>query len=485
MVESSPAHSGLIGFFGMEEFSVQKLGVLWGASYENLVPELLECSKTLSAYTTKIPAGAEYTRKYSVNPTSKRRVEAISQRLGRLAERIIRLNGSHLTPNGDLHDRINDVVECVDLILRRVHRISKFAQSASAMMVRKRGIHDGVVGTDLYSQLQKLRRIEAPISAPLKHASPPQPTEAIDFGPNFTFSFCPKILNKPHGLTDFDFVATRSLAQENKRLWAKAIGLQSIVQVPPSTDAKLLKRLTSMVGGPPKGLIPVPNPYENEIKAVIDLQNGSEDRWGYEVKVVDILYKPNVPNPPQPLKDSPNVVIVRDAPALEQFISDIFSRNSRVVAVDVEHHSEWSYRGITCLIQLSDAEQDYIVDPLQFAGDITILNQILCCPTIVKVLHGSRYDVVWLQKKCGLYLVNTFDTFFASKVLATPGGHSLSNLVDVYCKVQLDKAERLCDWRTRPLNPQRIKYARSDTHYLIFVFECMRNQILTRTNENA
>jgi len=38
-------------------------------------------------------------------------------------------------------------------------------------------------------------------------------------------------------------------------------------------------------------------------------------------------------------------------------------------------------------------------------------------PGIVKILHGADYDVLWLQRDCGLYLINMFDTGLAARAL--------------------------------------------------------------------
>ena len=45
------------------------------------------------------------------------------------------------------------------------------------------------------------------------------------------------------------------------------------------------------------------------------------------------------------------------------------------------------------------------------------LNEIFADPNIVKVFHGSRNDMLWLQRDFGVYVVNLFDTFFAAKKL--------------------------------------------------------------------
>ena len=43
------------------------------------------------------------------------------------------------------------------------------------------------------------------------------------------------------------------------------------------------------------------------------------------------------------------------------------------IAVDLEHHSFRSFQGLTCLMQLSDREEDYVVDVLKlraFVGPV-------------------------------------------------------------------------------------------------------------------
>ena len=48
------------------------------------------------------------------------------------------------------------------------------------------------------------------------------------------------------------------------------------------------------------------------------------------------------------------------------------------IGVDVEHHNYRSFLGITCLIQISTIEKDYIVDPFPLwkDGHLTNLNEI-------------------------------------------------------------------------------------------------------------
>lgn len=90
-------------------------------------------------------------------------------------------------------------------------------------------------------------------------------------------------------------------------------------------------------------------------------------------------------------------------------------------------------------------------------------------------------DILWLQKDFGIYVVNMFDTGQASKQLNF-AHYSLAFLMKHYCKVEVNKKYQLADWRIRPLDSEMVKYAREDTHYLPYIYDCMRNALLDAGN---
>ncbi|KAG7258399.1 hypothetical protein CRUP_028440, partial [Coryphaenoides rupestris] len=132
-------------------------------------------------------------------------------------------------------------------------------------------------------------------------------------------------------------------------------------------------------------------------------------------------------------------------------------------AVDLEHHSYRTFQGLTCLMQISTREQDYIIDTLELRSELYLLNEVFTNPAIVKVFHGADSDVEWLQKDLGLYLVTMFDTHQASRAL-NHARHSLDHLLKQLCGVDSDKRFQLADWRIRPLPDEMFEYARADTH---------------------
>ncbi|CAI5706755.1 unnamed protein product [Peronospora farinosa] len=162
---------------------------------------------------------------------------------------------------------------------------------------------------------------------------------------------------------------------------------------------------------------------------------------------------------------------------LVQMMKSLTAAETRAIAVDLEHHSYRSYMGLTCLMQISTAREDFLVDTLALRGKLEMLNQVFCDPEKVKVLHGSDMDILWLQRDLGLYVVNLFDTGRAARLLQYPR-FSLAYMLKRHCNVDADKQYQLADWRTRPLDKNMVKYAREDTRYLLFIYDRLKKELL-------
>ena len=97
-------------------------------------------------------------------------------------------------------------------------------------------------------------------------------------------------------------------------------------------------------------------------------------------------------------------------------------------------------------------------------------------------------DMIWLQRDLGLYVVGLFDTFHASRALGYPK-NSLAYLLKHFANFDAAKQYQMADWRIRPLPGEMFDYARSDTHFLLYIYDNMRNELidkssLSQTGEN-
>ena len=177
--------------------------------------------------------------------------------------------------------------------------------------------------------------------------------------------------------------------------------------------------------------------------------------------------------------DETLLVMVKDPSDIQLLIEDL--KRYKEIAVDLEHHSYRSFQGITCLMQISTGDTDYLIDTLSLRSELHELNEIFTKSTILKVFHGADLDIQWLQRDLSLYIVNMFDTHQAAKQLNLPY-LSLAYLLKHYCNVDPDKHFQMADWRIRPLPEKLIKYAREDTHYLLYIKDLLKNSLIDVAN---
>lgn len=131
-------------------------------------------------------------------------------------------------------------------------------------------------------------------------------------------------------------------------------------------------------------------------------------------------------------------------------------------------------------MQISTRTADYVLDALVLREKLELLNTVFTDPNILKVFHGSSYDVTWMQRDLSLYVVNMFDTYEAAKELKLDA-LSLYALVKQYYGLDLDKSmQTQADWRVRPLPSNLMCYARQDTHYLLYMYDMLRNMLIDR-----
>ncbi|HOL50057.1 MAG TPA: HRDC domain-containing protein, partial [bacterium] len=145
------------------------------------------------------------------------------------------------------------------------------------------------------------------------------------------------------------------------------------------------------------------------------------------------------------------------------------------IAFDIEGNSLYSYHSKICLIQVSTRSENFIIDPLKIKNTY-VLNEVFTNPHIVKVLHGSVYDVQMLYQHSGIIINNLFDTQIAAHFLGEKKT-GLANLLEKHFHVHLDKRHQKSNWGIRPLTPEMLDYATSDTKYLLPLADRLREDL--------
>ncbi|KAH6615606.1 ribonuclease H-like domain-containing protein [Chaetomium sp. MPI-SDFR-AT-0129] len=212
----------------------------------------------------------------------------------------------------------------------------------------------------------------------------------------------------------------------------------------------------------------------------------SQYKHPYEHEIASMRYPAEVYQRCEPTKyppiDHTQAVWVDTFEDVLEMLEEL--KKAKEIAIDLEHHDYRSYNGLLSLMQISTRDKDWIVDTLvPWRHKLEVLNEVFADPKIVKVLHGGFMDIIWLQRDLGLYVVGLFDTFYASDTLGY-ARKSLAFLLKKFVDFDADKKYQLADWRIRPLPQEMLYYARSDTHFLLYIYDMVRNELVQLASQN-
>jgi exosome complex exonuclease RRP6 len=222
---------------------------------------------------------------------------------------------------------------------------------------------------------------------------------------------------------------------------------------------------------------------EQSIQTAEDGDGTSYYKHPYQQEIEQYTYPPQVrvhadPIPYLPF-ESTTATFVEDEKALEEMVEEL--KKAREIAVDLEHHDYRTYVGIVSLMQISTRDKDWIIDTLKpWRRKLERLNEVFADPKILKVLHGAQSDIIWLQRDLGVYIIGLFDTYHAARALHYQGA-GLAFLLYKFVNFNAQKQYQLADWRIRPLPQEMFDYARSDTHFLLHIYDCVRNELISNS----
>ena len=166
-------------------------------------------------------------------------------------------------------------------------------------------------------------------------------------------------------------------------------------------------------------------------------------------------------------------LLLADDSALKDFVDEL--KEQACVALDTEAASYHRYVDRIYLIQISSASRTAIVDPLAVTN-LKPIGRLLADPSVEVVFHDADYDLRVLDRDYGFRAKRLFDTRIAAQLLGEPSV-GLGPLLDKYFSVKVNKKLQRADWSRRPLTPEMITYAASDTAYLISLRDKLRQSL--------
>jgi ribonuclease D len=167
-------------------------------------------------------------------------------------------------------------------------------------------------------------------------------------------------------------------------------------------------------------------------------------------------------------------VLIDQPDALAELLAHL--RSAGRFAYDSEFIGELTYVPKLCLIQVATADRVALIDPL-VGLDLVPFWELICDPTVEKVVHAGQQDVEPVFRHVGRPAANVFDTQVAAGFVGLAYPVSLSKLVLDRMGAKLGKGLTFTNWDQRPLSPMQMRYAADDVRYLLAVRDELGRQL--------
>lgn len=135
------------------------------------------------------------------------------------------------------------------------------------------------------------------------------------------------------------------------------------------------------------------------------------------------------------------------------------------LGIDTEFVREKTYYPRPGLVQLSDGQQVWLLDPID-PEPPSHLRDALNCQGTLKILHSVGEDLEVLQLVTGTLPAPLFDTQIGAAMLGHPLQMRYEHLVEQCFGVALPGGQARSDWCQRPLSQSLLSYAAQDVIWL-------------------
>jgi len=149
---------------------------------------------------------------------------------------------------------------------------------------------------------------------------------------------------------------------------------------------------------------------------------------------------------------------------------------STILGIDTEFVRERTYRADLGLVQISDGQTAWLLDPLavqSFEPLVRLMNN----PGTLKLLHSGTEDLEVLLNSIGTLPEPLVDTQIACAMLGQPLQLGYHHAIKWLFDVDIDKDQTRSNWCRRPLTKQQLRYAAMDVVLLPEMIITLRGRL--------
>ena len=170
-----------------------------------------------------------------------------------------------------------------------------------------------------------------------------------------------------------------------------------------------------------------------------------------------------------------NIKLLTKKEEIEFFLKSLIS--SKVISIDIEFMRRNTFFPEPCVIQISDGKSHACIDLTLEINYKNIFKKIFDNDKTI-VLHSCRQDLEILYMILGYIPENIFDTQFAASFLGYKYQIGYAEIMSEMFEIEIDKTEKMTNWKKRPLTSSQIEYAINDVIYLNNLYENLKKKLI-------
>jgi ribonuclease D len=151
-------------------------------------------------------------------------------------------------------------------------------------------------------------------------------------------------------------------------------------------------------------------------------------------------------------------------------------KKSTILGIDTEFVRERTYRANLGLVQISDGQTAWLLDPLAVQSYEPLV-RLMQNPGIMKLLHSGSEDLEVLLNSIGAVPEPLVDTQIACAMLGQPLQLGYHHALKWVFDVDIDKDQTRSNWCRRPLTDKQLRYAAMDVVLLPEMFTTLRDRL--------
>ena len=163
--------------------------------------------------------------------------------------------------------------------------------------------------------------------------------------------------------------------------------------------------------------------------------------------------------------------MIEDSASLEKACRAAMSAGA--VGIDTEFVWSRTFYPSLGVVQVGYPDGEAVLIDAPKIEDWAPFGELMQDAGVIKILHDAQQDLTILQRACGAYPRNIFDTQRSAGFIGKAATISLRDVLKQLLKVRLDKTETQSDWLARPLTEAQVRYAEDDVRNSVRLMECI------------